>query len=122
MLPLSIGDLSNLQGLCLQNNRIEHLAKSFDKLKNLERLDLAFNQLETLPDSFGKLKKLDELWLGYNPLITLPDTSGIRYPEVRGHLESIRKALAARKVSLEQGASPTALKKYFLPEEPFPFY
>jgi Leucine-rich repeat (LRR) protein len=71
-LPVSIGDLKQLERLTLINNRIDYIPDSFGNLKSLECLDLSRNSLTFLPSSIGNLNSLKELNLEYNKLNFLP--------------------------------------------------
>lgn len=67
-LPESIGKLTNLINLNLANNRLEKLPETFGNLINLEILNLLNNNLLRLPNSFIKLQKLEELYMDQIPL------------------------------------------------------
>jgi len=75
-LPKSIGDLSNLQELVLDENKINILPNNFCKLTNLMGLSIDNNLLIKLPDNFGNLKNLKELYLNYNKINELPNSFG----------------------------------------------
>jgi len=75
-LPDSIGELSSLTYLDLDENKLTTLPDSIGKLSSLKKLDLIDNELTTLPDSIGKLSSLTELDLSYNELTRLPDSIG----------------------------------------------
>ncbi|XP_016461867.2 uncharacterized protein LOC107785146 [Nicotiana tabacum] len=69
-LPSKPGQLSSLQFLRLQNNRlIGTIPPSIGYLTSLQRLSLENNQLKgTVPSGLGNLKSLTQLYLSYNQL------------------------------------------------------
>jgi hypothetical protein len=75
-LPESIGILSNLNVLYLDNNELTLLPESIGQLVNLRRLWLNHNNLMSLPESIGRLRALKELWVHCNQLTSLPDAIG----------------------------------------------
>jgi hypothetical protein len=75
-LPESIGNLKSLKRLYLRVNKLTKLPESIGNLSSLEHLDLNDNQLTTLPESIVNLKSLQELYLGYNEITTLPKSIG----------------------------------------------
>ncbi len=54
----SIGKLTNIQILYLQNNKLSSLPSGIGDMSNLLILDLTNNRLTGFPDDFGKLPKL----------------------------------------------------------------
>ncbi|MGD8762363.1 MAG: P-loop NTPase fold protein [Desulfobacteraceae bacterium] len=75
-LPESIGQLTNLQFLTLEANRLSTLPESVGRMTNLQFLNLDANQLTTLPESIGQLTNLQTLNLYANQLTTLPESIG----------------------------------------------
>jgi len=75
-LPDTIGTLSSLKELYLNNNNLTSLPESLENLSKLERLSLEGNNLKNLPDSIGKLHNLKVLLLKENQLEGLPETIG----------------------------------------------
>jgi len=75
-LPDSIGSLSSLEYLDLENNQLNILPESIGNLTKLEKLILTNNKLKTLPQSIGNLISLKKLVLKDNLLTTLPKSLG----------------------------------------------
>ena len=75
-LPISLGQLIQLQHLNLRKNQLITLPDSLDQLTQLQTLDLGFNQLTTLPGWLGQIIQLHTLDLSGNHLTTLPDWLG----------------------------------------------
>lgn len=73
-LPSTLGELSNLESLVLNNNHLESTDEAMGKLKKLTHLDLSNNELQgPIPSWIGKLKNLKILNLSNNKLIgTIP--------------------------------------------------
>jgi Leucine-rich repeat (LRR) protein len=71
-LPDSIGNLINLKGLYLSNNKFSSLPDSIGNLINLQKLHLSDNQFSSLPDSIGNLINLKILLITNNKLESLP--------------------------------------------------
>lgn len=69
-LPMSLGDLGNLQTLLLAKNQISgEIPMSLGSLTKLKQLSLAKNKFEgAIPESFGKLRALNGLYLFDNTL------------------------------------------------------
>ena len=65
-LPISLGQLIQLQHLDLRKNQLTTLPDSLDQLTQLQTLDIGFNQLTTLPDWLGQLIQLQTLDLSGN--------------------------------------------------------
>ncbi|NQX82557.1 MAG: hypothetical protein HRT66_11265 [Flavobacteriaceae bacterium] len=73
----SIGDLSNLEHLYLDQNELTYLPESMGKLVNLKGLDLRRNGLESLPQSIGDMTNLEYIYASENRLESpLPDSLG----------------------------------------------
>jgi hypothetical protein len=75
-LPESIGNLTNLKTLNLEENGLRELPESIGNLTNLETLDLYMNELSALPKSIGNLTNLETLNLYGNYLSALPESIG----------------------------------------------
>lgn len=75
-LPDSIGQLATLQKLDLDKNRFTELPESISQLTSLTELRIANNKLSTLPEGFGKLTTLQKLCLNRNSFTNLPETIG----------------------------------------------
>lgn len=67
-LPAEIGNLTNLQRLILDNNRIEKLPDSFKFLTKLKELSVKDNILYSLPECIFSLPELSELYVKGNNL------------------------------------------------------
>jgi len=72
--PPTIGQLSSLRELYVNNNQLASLPDSLGQLSSLQELYLSDNQLDSLPDSLGKLSSLQRLYLHNNQLDSLPDS------------------------------------------------
>jgi len=70
----TIGNLTNLKTLILDNNQIIVLPENLGNLINLRILSLRNNQLSSLPVTVGNLNKLEQLYLSNNRLNSLPKT------------------------------------------------
>lgn len=75
-LPDSIGQLSFLMFLYLNNNSLKSLPTNITLLKNLSRLELAYNLIQEFPAEIRSLLELDELDLSHNLISTIPDGVG----------------------------------------------
>lgn len=74
-LPVTIGDLSSLNQLNLQNNQLESFSEALclsTLQKTLQTLDLSHNQLRFLPPQFCQLRELTTLKVDDNQLVCLP--------------------------------------------------
>ena len=71
-LPDDIGDLSNLQTLDLNSNRLEIIPSSVTQLINLRILNLSSNWIHEIPSDFCKLTELRVLSLQRNRIVRLP--------------------------------------------------
>jgi Leucine-rich repeat (LRR) protein len=69
-LPASLGNLANLQYLCLPNSALRGaIPATFGQLSNLIKLSLYNNQLDSsLPSSLSGMSHLQQLWLANNQL------------------------------------------------------
>ena len=76
-IPENIGDLTELQYLELNYNKISTIPESIGQLKKLNYLDLSYNDIESLPDSIGQLESLYELNLSHNKISTIPESIGL---------------------------------------------
>lgn len=75
-LPESIGMLSELEELCLDDNELTRLPESLGKLSKLRVLSLCENRLDSLPGSIGMLGGLEKLYLKNNQITVLPESLG----------------------------------------------
>ncbi len=71
-LPPEIWQLTNLQVLDLEANKLSQLPPEIGLLINLEELRLAYNQLSQFPPEIGQLTHLQKLSLSDNQLSQLP--------------------------------------------------
>ena len=69
--------LTNLQKLCICENNIKILPSEIQFLTNLQRLDLTFNKIEIIPNEIKYLTNLQELYLHKNKIKIIP--SEIQY-------------------------------------------
>lgn len=77
VLPSELFNLTELEELHLQGNRIEHLPTEIGQLTNLKDLKLSCNLLNKLPSSIGNLKNLETLTIWMNNLIEVPPEIGL---------------------------------------------
>ena len=75
-LPSSVCDLKCLRILKVRSNYLHQLPENFGNLLNLEVLYGDENSLKTLPSSIGKLGKLQILELSDNQLPSIPNSIG----------------------------------------------
>ncbi|WP_442267697.1 leucine-rich repeat domain-containing protein [Tenacibaculum sp. ZS6-P6] len=75
-LPANIGNLTLLQELTLNNNKLKELPNTIGGLTLLTELPLQNNRLESLPPGLGGLNGLKILQLQNNKLSVLPDEIG----------------------------------------------
>jgi Leucine-rich repeat (LRR) protein len=75
-LPESIGSLTLVQRIKLQNNRLNELPGSFANLVQLKWLDISNNAITSLPESFTMLWQLEHLEATDNNLVLLPESFG----------------------------------------------
>ena len=74
-LPSCIGDLTNLEVLCLNNcEGLEELPASFTNLQAITELYLSGTHISSLPETFGNLTKLRVVDLSRCPLRSLPQS------------------------------------------------
>ena len=71
-LPVTFGNIANLNLLYLDNNQLTSLPESFCNLKTMGYCYLSGNRLKALPDNFGNLTKLRWFRVEHNELSTLP--------------------------------------------------
>jgi hypothetical protein len=76
-LPKSIGNLSELASLHLQNSNLSNLPSSIGNLTHLKILKLGGNNLSTLPKEIGNLEQLKVLTLWQNNLNDIPKEIGL---------------------------------------------
>lgn len=72
LLPLSIGNLRNLEIVDFSNNKLLTVPDEITKLKHLHSLNLSGNNLQSLPLCFGEMRTLQKLDLSKNHLWQLP--------------------------------------------------
>jgi Leucine-rich repeat (LRR) protein len=72
-LPDSIGNLTNLIDLNLQNNKLSELPDSISNLKKLQKLTFYSNNFTNIPDVIFKLTSLISLNFSSNNLTEIPD-------------------------------------------------
>jgi Leucine-rich repeat (LRR) protein len=75
-LPDSVGNLSFLNKLCIEGDKLTALPQSFCDLNKLVDLHLDTYSMETLPASFGNLIKLKKVYIFSGKLTSLPDSMG----------------------------------------------
>jgi len=101
ILPNTFGELKNLKELNLSNNDLymNEFPDSFDNLKNLEYLDLSLNELSSIPSQVCNLVNLKTLILG-SPREPTPSSSHYRYnprPQKSNSIKSIPESCSALK-------------------------
>jgi hypothetical protein len=74
--PEAVGNLTQLDTLDLDDNKLTRLPESVGNLTRLTTLDLSFNQLTALPETVGNLTQLNRLHLAGNQLTRLPESVG----------------------------------------------
>ena len=72
-LPPSLGNLTSLHTLVLQQTQLSSLPSSICNLTSLQHLSIDMNELKTLPDQFSALTSLQTLSLDGNQLSLLPE-------------------------------------------------
>ncbi|XP_061181833.1 leucine-rich repeat protein soc-2 homolog [Saccostrea echinata] len=75
--PQSVGSLSQLKELNVNENELRNLPDSVCKLCNLEVLKLTGNQLQMLPNDLGEIRSLKAFYCDENKLTKLPLTLGL---------------------------------------------
>ncbi|MBD3421231.1 MAG: hypothetical protein GF398_14030 [Chitinivibrionales bacterium] len=73
-LPQTLGNLNGLTIVWANNNRLRLVPASIERLVRLEELRLNGNRLDSLPASMGNLPELRKLQLQNNNLTTIPET------------------------------------------------
>jgi Leucine-rich repeat (LRR) protein len=76
VLPASVGKLTALQAVNLNDNDFTSLPDTLANLTALESLQLDHNNLSTFPDVISRLTTLTRLDMANNQLTSLPDTIG----------------------------------------------
>ena len=71
-IPAEIGQLTSLETLYIQCNRLTRLPAEIGQLTSLKELELFNNQLTSVPEGIGELTSLTHLNLNDNPLTSLP--------------------------------------------------
>jgi len=91
VIPESIGNLSELELLIIQESSIESLPESIGDLINLRGLNLGYNyELTTLPESICNLQNLEGLSMEISGNPDWPDGGGLTsLPENIGNLSSL---------------------------------
>ena len=74
--PLTIGQLTNLTELRMENADLQALPPEIGELSNLTYLDVSGNGLTSLPETIGGMAQLNRLILDRNPLVSLPREIG----------------------------------------------
>ena len=75
-LPLSMGELENLQELYLNENELVSLPDTITQQKRLTILNVVGNHIVSLPANIGELQLLRKLYADENELKQLPKTFG----------------------------------------------
>eukprot|EP01114_Cavostelium_apophysatum_P007339 TRINITY_DN1942_c0_g1_i1.p1 TRINITY_DN1942_c0_g1~~TRINITY_DN1942_c0_g1_i1.p1 ORF type:complete len:1639 (+),score=512.30 TRINITY_DN1942_c0_g1_i1:223-5139(+) len=70
--PPSIGSCPSLAELSLQENQLQSLPREIGNAKSLRKLYLEYNKLSSLPDEMANLKKIVVLILHHNELTVIP--------------------------------------------------
>jgi Leucine-rich repeat (LRR) protein len=73
-IPPAVGQLQQLDALCLTNNLITEVPEALFSLKNLTYLNLGNNKINSISPLVQNMEKLDYFGIYYNPLVTLPET------------------------------------------------
>lgn len=75
-LPGTLGQMSRMEALSLQRNRLTALPAEISDCVALRELAVHENALMRLPPSLGRLPRLTELWAFRNELEELPEELG----------------------------------------------
>ena len=75
VLPNEIGQLKNLEVLHIRNNQLEQFPVSIKECNSLKELDIKANLITTLPD-LNSLKNLSELNISFNDYLNLNEEAG----------------------------------------------
>jgi len=75
-LPESFAQLSSLQALDLEGNKLTALSDSIGQLSSLDFLDCSSNSITALPDSIGNLQNMTCLIASSNEIKILPESIG----------------------------------------------
>jgi internalin A len=112
-LPAAIGELGQLYELDVSKNRLGTLPESIGRLSRLWALYAQGNELRELPESIGQLRQLQRLYLSENDLSAVPDSirqlRSLReiYLHGNGQLGIPREILGARWEKVsDSGATP----------------
>lgn len=95
--PKFIPNLTFLNSLWLNDNKLTNLPYDFDNLAKLKVLSLSGNKFKELPESIGNLSELDNLYLDGNELESLP--------------ESIKRLRKLRRLSIRDNALDLSAKR-----------
>lgn len=94
-IPDAIGNLKNVQAICLDNNELESLPACIGTLQGLIRLDIDDNSIKMLPREIGGLSNLQTISMRNNPIEDFPiemlKLNSLRKLDVKGakiHLSS----------------------------------
>ena len=111
-IPKSIGNLSNLRILDLEDNELKSIPENIGELKNLKVLNLGMNEINKIPDSIGELVNLERLDIMFNPIEYLPKNFeklmilkdlSISFGNIDKFQSSISTLMTLRTLSIEGG-------------------
>ena len=71
-IPEWIQELTGLERLLLENNRISEIPSWMKEMKKIELLDLQSNRIMEIPSWICEMDRLKELWLYDNQVTTIP--------------------------------------------------
>ena len=72
--PEWVWDRTELEFLCVSDNRLTGVSGKIARLTNLKALDIAHNAITSIPDALGELPGLsDYLYLSDNQLTSFPE-------------------------------------------------